>query len=371
MTQKKWNWQRKEWPHFSYDKEVLKEFEQQFSQKSGMLLGTVKHINDDEKNDLMIDIMSDEALKTSEIEGEYLNRDSIQASIRKNFGIDTDKRKVPPAEFGIAEMMVDLYRNYQQPLIHDVLFEWHCMITNGRRDLNDIGCYRTHEDEMQIVSGHIGKQRVHFEAPPSNTMTHEMDVFLKWFNSATNATAPLARAGIAHFHFINIHPFEDGNGRIGRAISEKFIAQSIGHPALLSLSQTLQRNKKAYYAALEAHNDTCEITDWLVYFCQSVLDAQDHTLKTLDFIIEKAKFFDQHSKELNKRQLKVIRRLFDAGHEGFTGGLSADNYIKISQTSASTATRDLQLLAGKGILLRTGERKGTRYWLNIKQNEDM
>ena len=369
MAQKVWNWQCAEWPTFSYEKDALEEIEQQFSKKSGMILGAVKHINDDEKNDLIIDIMSDEALKTSEIEGEYLNRDSIQTSIRKNLGIDTDKRKVPPAEFGIAEMMVDLYQNYKDPLTHKTLFEWHNMITNGRRDLHDIGCYRTHDDEMQIVSGNIGKQRIHFEAPPSNKMAQEMDIFLKWFNDSPKTALPLARAGVAHFHFINIHPFEDGNGRISRAISEKSIARSMGHSALLSLSQTIQFNKKAYYAALDAHNTTCEITDWLVYFGQTVLDAQEHTLKMLDFIIEKAKFFDLYSYELNERQLKVIRRMFESGYEGFKGGLSAENYIKISQTSSSTATRDLQHLTGKGALLRTGELKGTRYWLNIKHNQ--
>ena len=369
MKQTKWNWQNEEWPIFSYKKEYLEELEQQFSQKSGMILGAVKHINDEEKNELIIDIMSDEALKTSEIEGEYLNRDSIQASIRKNLGIAADKRKVPPAEFGIAEMMVDLYQNYQTPLTHEGLFEGHRMITNGRRDLHDIGCYRTHDDEMQIVSGHIGKQRIHFEAPPSNVMTQEMDIFLKWFNDSPKMDLPLARAGIAHFHFINIHPFEDGNGRISRAISEKSIAQSIGHPAMLSLSQTIQLKKKEYYSVLEAHNTTCEITDWLVYFARTILDAQEHTLRMLDFIIEKAKFFDRYADELNERQLKVIRRMFEEGYEGFKGGLSADNYIRISQTSSSTATRDLQHLTEKGILIRTGERKGTRYWLNIKHNQ--
>jgi Fic family protein len=368
MTQKKWNWQLKEWPNFSYRKEALLDLEQKFSQKSGMIFGAVKHINNNDKNLFIVDIMSDEALKTSEIEGEYLNRDSIQASIRKGLGLDVDKRKIPPAEFGISEMVVDLYKNYQSPLSHEQLFEWHKMLTNGRRDLNDIGRYRTHNDEMQIVSGTIGKQRVHFEAPPSNTMHKEMEGFLKWFNEGQKNILPLARAGIAHFYLINIHPFEDGNGRIGRAIAERSIAQSINYPALLPLSQIIHNNKRAYYDALEAHNMTCEITDWLIYFGQTILDAQEHALKVLDFIIEKAKFFDQYTNELNERQIKVIKRIFDAGYEGFTGGLSADNYIKISQTSPSTATRDLQHLTEKGILLRTGERKGTRYFLNIKHN---
>ena len=366
MKQNKWNWQLAEWPDFSYHTEEMQALEQKFSLASGMILGAVKHINEDEKKDLIIEIMSDEALKTSEIEGEYLNRESIQDSIRKNLGLDVTHKKVPPAEFGVSEMMVDLYHNYKSQLTHEILYKWHNMITNGRRDLEDIGCYRTHEDSMQIISGFHGKTQIHFEAPPSHMMMQEMNLFLKWFNDSKNKIPALARAGIAHFYFINIHPFEDGNGRIGRAISEKSIAQSIGHPALLSLSKMINLKKKAYYAALEAHNRTCEITDWLLYFGQTVIYAQEDTLKMLDFVIEKAKFFDKYAVELNDRQSKVIKRMFEAGYEGFTGGLSADNYIKISQTSPSTATRDLQYLVDKGMLLRTGELKGARYWLNIK-----
>ncbi|NOQ36006.1 MAG: DUF4172 domain-containing protein [Methylococcaceae bacterium] len=371
MTQNLWNWQRKEWPNFSYDENALKELEYDFSKNTGMIIGAFKHINNDEKNHLIVDIMSGEALKTSEIEGAYLNRNSIQTSIRKNLGLETDKRKVSPEEYGIAEMMVELFKNYNQPLSEQVLFDWHKMLTNGRRDLDDIGRYRTHEDDMQIVSGRLDKPKIYFQAPPSHTMQQEMSTFLNWFNKSQAQIFPLARAGIAHFYFINIHPFEDGNGRIGRAIAEKSIAQSIGRPALLSLSQVIQRNKKAYYAALGNHNKTCEITDWLLFFAQTILEAQEHTLKQVDFFIEKAKFFDCFSKNINERQKKVIKRLFDAGYQGFEGGLSADNYINITRTSASTATRDLQQMVEKKILIRRGERKGTRYYLNIKYNKDV
>ena len=374
MSYEIWNWLLKNWPHFTYDTEALKELELAFSQNSGMVLGVLKHINDDSRDDLLVEILSDEAMKTSEIEGEILNRDSVQSSIKRNLGLSVDKRKVPPAEFGIAEMMVDLYQNYEKPLSHDQLFEWHKMITNGRRDLTDIGRYRTHEEPMQVVSGRLDKPTIHFEAPPSKQMQSEMNQFVNWFNKVHSGSkaldiSPLAKAGLVHLYFVCIHPFEDGNGRIARALAEKSIALSTKRPTLISLSHTIEANKKDYYNGLENNNKTLEITDWLVYFGQTILDAQDDTLKRIDFLIEKTKFFDRFSKKLNDRQLKVVIRLFEAGHTGFLGGLSADNYTKIAKTSSSTATRDLADLVEKKILKKTGELKGTRYWLNIKMNK--
>ncbi len=156
------------------------------------------------------------------------------------------------------------------------------------------------------------------------------------------------------------------NGRIARALSEKSIAQSIGQPALISLSKTIEGNKKTYYNALESNNKILDITNWLLYFGQTILDAQEDTLKLIDFIIEKAKFFDRYNAIINERQLKVVTRIFDAGHQGFDGGLSADNYTKIAKTSASTATRDLKDMIDKKIVIKTGKLKGTRYWLNLK-----
>ena len=173
-----WNWEQDDWPNFSYDSSALKGFEEQFLHRSGLLFGAYKHINDEEKDTLKVDLISTEALKTSEIEGEFLNRDSIQSSIRRNLGLETDNRKIPPAEQGIAEMMVDLYRNFAKPLSHQTLFAWHKMLTSGRRDLKDIGRYRTHADPMQVISGPIGKEKVHYEAPPSTSMKAEMQRFL-------------------------------------------------------------------------------------------------------------------------------------------------------------------------------------------------
>ena len=369
MAYPKWNWQKEKWPHFSYNQVALKSLEYQFMQANGIALGTFKHVNNDEKDELLIEILVNEALKTSEIEGEYLDRDSIQESIKKNLGLKSTKRNLPPAEFGISEMMVDLSQRYNQPLTHDRLFQWHTMLTSGRRDLIDIGRYRTHEDPMQVVSGRLDRQIVHYEAPPSKAMKKEMEAFVLWFNrihgQSENTMLPLAKAGIAHFYFLAIHPFEDGNGRIARGLSEKSISMSIQRPALISLSQIIEAKKKDYYSFLEAHNTTLDLTNWLLYFGQTILDAQDNTLKIIEFLIEKAKFFDRFSNQLNDRQTKAIKRIFNAGHEGFKGGLSADNYIRIVKTSASTATRDLKDLVDKRILLKTGNLKSTRYWLAL------
>lgn len=370
MAYKIWNWLLKNWPHFSYDKNVLEKLELQFSQNTGTVFGAIKHIEGVSKDDLLVDILSNEAVKTSEIEGEILNRDSVQSSIKKNLGLSVEKRKIPPAEFGISEMMVDLYLNFDTPLSHNQLFEWHKMLTNGRRDLTDIGRYRTHEDPMQVVSGRLDKPTVHFEAPPSDKMQTEMEQFITWFNDIhhpNNTThLPLVKAGLTHLYFVCIHPFEDGNGRIARALAEKSIALSTGQPTLISLSHTIEANRKQYYQALEDNNATLEITDWLLYFGKTILDAQQDTLKRIDFIVEKTKFFAQYKSELNERQHKVVLRLFDAGYTGFEGGLSAKNYIKIAKTSESTATRDLKDLTDKNILIKTGTLKSTRYRLNIK-----
>ncbi|WP_199240632.1 Fic family protein [Tamlana fucoidanivorans] len=369
MMRKIWNWQSDEWPNFTYDETKLKALELQFSKNIGTVLGAIKHVNTEEKEQFLIEVLSNEALKTSEIEGEYLDRDSIQSSIKKNLGLSVEKRNIKPAEFGVSEMMVDLYQNFNEPLTHQKMYDWHKMLTNGRRDLIDVGRYRTHADPMQVVSGRLDKHIVHFEAPPSSEMKQEMDGFVNWFNTSHyesgNEILPLAKAGIAHLYFVSIHPFEDGNGRIARALAEKSISLSIGEAALISLSKTIEASKNTYYDALADNNKTCEITDWLVYFGQTILDAQEETLKLIDFIIDKAKFFDRFSISMNERQLKVVKRLFDAGPQGFIGGLSSENYTRIAKTSASTATRDLKDMLDKSILKKTGTLKSTRYWLNI------
>jgi Fic family protein len=237
--------------------------------------------------------------------------------------------------------------------------------------LPSAGGYRSHEEAMQIVSGSIGQPTVHFEAPPSARVPDEMQKFVNWFNqTAPDGPAPMAaltRAGMGHLWFESIHPFEDGNGRLGRALAEKSLAQCIGQPSLIALSYTIERDRKAYYDQLEQHQRTLDITAWLVWFAETVLAAQAVTLERVAFFIAKARFYEQHRSGLNDRQAKAIERMFREGPAGFKGGLSAENYISITGTSSATATRDLHDLTEKGALTRTGERRHTRYWLNIGQ----
>ena len=362
-----WNWKKKAWPNFEYDLTRFSSFEKRFLHTSGLLDGSLKHIDNQEDESLKLELLIDEALYTSEIEGEILNRDSLKSSIRKHLGLKTDMRRVPPAEEGIADMMVSLYKTYEKPLTHEMMFEWHKMLTLGRRDLIDIGDYRTHEDPMQVVSGSINKPKVHFEAPPSGRVPKEMDGFVNWFNRMSVSKEanlyPLVFSGIAHIYFESIHPFEDGNGRIGRALSIKALSQQIGKPVLLAFSKVIQQNKKDYYDALNKNSFDLDINPWLEYYAQTVLQAQEYTQQLIDFLIEKAKFYVRYNAQLNARQKKVMERIFREGPEGFKGGLSAANYIRIAQTTASTATRDLQSLVEIGALKRIGERKATRYYL--------
>ena len=316
-----------------------------------------------------MELISEEALNTSEIEGQILNRDSLQSSIRRNFGLSTDNRKIPPAESGIAKVMVDLYQHFDVPLTDTVLCRWQADLMNGRRDLDDIGRHRSSTQPMQVVSGTLHAPRVHFEAPPSSAVPGQMAAFLDWYGrTGPGGSSPLpilTRAGIAHLYFVSVHPFEDGNGRVGRAIAEKALAEGLGHAALIALSLTINRQRKTYYDKLEHNNKGLEITDWLLYFAQTVLDALAHTQQGVEFLIAKARFYDRLRGQLNERQEKAIERIFREGPNGFSGGLSAENYLRITGTSRATATRDLQDLVDKAALLRSGQLKNTRYRLNL------
>ena len=364
-----WNWQQDDWPHFQYDKKAIEELEAKFLKQSGMSLGAFKHISDEDKELLKVELISEEALQTSKIEGELLDRDSLQSSIFRQFGMKVDNRSIPPAEQGIATMMVNLYKTFDKPISHEYLYDWHRYLMEGRKQIK-IGSYRTHEDPMQVVSGVIYKPTVHFEAPPSHAMNDEMSAFMEWFNDTApkgkNPLPALTRAAIAHLYFVCIHPFEDGNGRIGRAISEKSLAQNLGQPTLIALAYTIERSRKDYYKALERANKSNEITNWFLYFAKTVLDAQNYTMQRIEFIINKTKFYDKFQGQFNARQEKVIDRIFREGIDGFKGGLSAENYISITGAPRTTTTRDLNDLVDKGVLTKTGELRYTRYYLNIQ-----
>jgi len=364
-----WNWELAEWPKFEWNPELLQAREQAFTENAAIAVGTMRHLGKSDREEVVIELLSSDALSTSAIEGEVLDRDSVQSSLRRQLGLSAAPLRSNPAEAGIAEMMADLYRHPLSPITEERLFEWHRMVMNGRRDIADIGSYRRHDEPMQIVSGAFGRQRVHFEAPPSERLAVEMGRLLEWLEQTSpegpDPLAALTRAGIAHLWFESIHPFEDGNGRIGRAIAESALARAISTPTFSALSKSLLRHRKDYYAMLEAASSTLVIDDWLSWFADRALEAQKSADELVRFLIEKTRFMDRLRGALNERQEKVLLRMLAEGPEGFTGGLSAGNYATITGAPPSTITRDLSDLVEKGALLRTGERKATRYRLNM------
>ncbi|CAN7639486.1 Fic family protein [Rhizobium sp. LjRoot98] len=364
-----WNWTQPDWPQFTYDAASLAPLENQFLLSSGEVIGAVRHFKDEDRDLLRIELLSDEAVKTSEIEGEMLDRQSVQSSLRRQLGLASEDRPVKPQERGIAEMMIDVYQSWHTPLDHPTLYRWHAMLMTENRHLETIGGYRTHADAMQIVSGRHDKPAIHYEAPPSLRIPTEMESYIDWFNtSAPDAglpLPPLTRAGLGHLYFESIHPFEDGNGRIGRALAEKSLAQSLGRPSLIALAHTIESARKTYYDQLERNQRTLDVTEWLAYFAGTVIKAQKTTLERVAFYIAKAHFYDRFRGRLNDRQEQAVARMFREGPQGFKGGLSAENYIAIARASRATTTRDLADLVAKGALIRTGERRHTRYALNL------
>ena len=364
-----WNWQLKKWPNFTWDKEKMARAETLFMENAGITLGMAKHLNVMDKETFFIDVLSQGALKTSEIEGEILNRESVQSSIQKNLGLSFRTTNALPAEAGIAEMMVDLYKNIPSNLTNNRLFRWHEMIMSGRRDIDLIGHYRTHEQPMQIVSGPSYAPKIHFEAPPSSSVPEEMTQLIQWVDQTKpgqkDMLPAITRAGIAHIWFESIHPFEDGNGRIGRALSEMILAQGFSLPTFTSIAPTLQRRQKDYYKELEhAHRDL-DLTDWLLWFATVVLESQKQSAAHVEFLLEKTRLLEKLKGALNDRQEKALLRMFKEGPEGFIGGLSAKNYATITGAPSATSTRDLSDLVHKGALYKTGVLKSTRYFLKI------
>jgi len=364
-----WNWQQPDWPNFTWNPTRLAAAESEFLLGGGVFIGTIKHLGDEDRNQLTIEAMSTEALTTAEIEGETLDRASVQSSIQRQLGLESDKRRVGPAERGVSEMMIDLYRSFSGPLTDETLFGWHRMLMGGRQGLMDIAGYRSGDEPMQVISGPVGAPRVHFEAPPSGRVPAEMARFIEWYNqTAPSGPRPLpalTRAGVSHLYFESIHPFEDGNGRVGRALAEKALAQSLGQPTLIALAATILARRARYYDALEAANKANDITPWLAWFAGATIEAQRRTLALIDFLIAKTRLFDRLGEQINERQKKALLRMFQEGPEGFKGGMSAGKYSSITGASPATTTRDLSDLTEKGGLVREGERRHARYKLAV------
>ncbi|MDO5968881.1 Fic family protein [Flavivirga aquimarina] len=366
----KYNWQQKNWTKFSYDISKLEERIYAFAEKSGRISGILKTMPKEAHVQTTIDILVAEAIKTSEIEGEYLSRKDVTSSIRNNLGLNIKAEQVKDEEAkGMATLITDVQNSYAEALTKEKLFNWHKMVFPNVKNINT-GAWRTHEEPMQVVSGRIDKPTVHFEAPPSNRVPLEMENFINWFNetspSGSNPIkhAPI-RSAISHLYFETIHPFEDGNGRVGRAIAEKALSQTVGYPLLLSLSVAIEAKRKDYYNALKLGQSSNEITAWLEYFIDVILQAQSNSEALIDFILKKTKLFDIYQDQLNDRQLKTIKRMLQEGPKGFKGGMTAKKYMRITQTSKATATRDLKKLLELGVFKVQGDGRSTSYQIKF------
>ena len=365
-----YNWQQIDWPEFIFDLREIDDTLFEFAGETGHISGMLNAMSEDMKMEAIINTMVAEAIKTSEIEGAYFSRQDVMSSIRNGLGLNKKQDLVKDKKaLGAGRLMVDVRNTYAAPLTKAKLLQWHEMLMADSKNIQS-GKWRTHKAPMQVVSGAHGREKVHFEAPPSARVAKEMEQFITWFNDTAPGgeneikKAPV-RAAIAHLYFESIHPFEDGNGRIGRAIAEKALSQTLGRPVLLSLSRTIEGDKKAYYQALEHGQRNNQVTEWIKYFATTTLQAQQQARVLTDFIIRKTKFFDRFKAQLNDRQLKAVKKMFDAGAAGFAGGLNAQKYMSITRTSKSTATRDLQHLAAIEALTAQGGGRSTAYELNL------
>jgi Fic family protein len=366
-----YNWEFSDWPNFTFEQDVLSKNQFDSLLKSGELNGMLGGIASSEQAELLLETMVIEAMKTSQIEGELLSRQDVMSSVKKNLGIHGDQPifiKDHRAK-GVAKMIVSVWATFASELSEQTFFDWHEMLMEGNRYIN-AGQWRSDSSPMQVVSGVIGRERVHFEAPPSSRVSAEMAVFIQWFNETRPdgpkaILNPLLRGGIAHLYFESIHPFEDGNGRIGRALAEKAIDQGLGYTMLISISGAIEKEKNAYYSSLATAQKSLEISDWLRYFGATVQIAQYDSLQLIEFTVKKMRFFDRWKNELNDRQVKAIARMLEEGPGGFEGGMTAKNYGIIAKVSKATATRDLQQLAEFGVFEPIGGGRSIHYSLNI------
>lgn len=361
-----WNWQLPTWPTFRYDPQNILEWERKFLLDVGRGFAIKKSIKEDDYQPFLIEMLTQEGTGSSSIEGEILERESLQSSIKAHFGLKSSRKIENKKEFRMAEILCSVYESFKQPLSHEMLLNWHSKLFKDQLEIDDRGAYRTHQEPMQIVSNRYGHSHIFFEAPPSFRVQSEMESFIQWFNSSIDTKLILERASIAHLYFENIHPFEDGNGRIGRLLVEKVLSQGVGEPIVIAVSKVLEKRKKDYYSALERCNRTLEVDHWIEFFSNVILQAQKESLDLLSFLMEKSRLMSDLSGQLNPRQEKVLIRIFAEGPSGFKGGLSAENYLSIANTSRATATRDLNDLVEKKALIKTGELRHTRYWLSNK-----
>lgn len=366
-----YNWQNPNWPHFIYKDEAFFPQAIELSAKIGESLGASEVLDLNQKENLELEFLVAEALKSSEIEGEYLSREDVFSSVRTEMGLPTTSSSKDKRAQGIASLVVSVFRTFNDELTKEMLFEWHAKMLNFQARSITLGAWRKHHEPMQIVSGSAGREVVHFEAPPSKRVDEEMDGFIEWFNASApggkhDQKNPLIRAAITHVYFESIHPFEDGNGRIGRALVEKALYQSFQKPFLISWSKAIENDKKNYYKALKESQNGLDITPWIRFFFASLDEALNDTKFHIQHIVWKTKLFDQLGKKLNKHQAKCLNKMIAILPKAFEGGMTNKKYQSITGVSKPTASRDLTELVQLGILEKVGGGRSTAYQINNK-----
>jgi len=346
-------YQKDNWPHFTWNTENVVNLLSEARNLQGRLMGKMESLGFDLRNEAQLDTLTLDVLKSSEIEGEILNPDQVRSSIARKLGMDSagsieSDRNID----GIVEMMLDATQYCFEPLTAERLFDWHAaLFPTGRSGMNKIRVADWRKDTtgpMQVVSGAMGKEKVHFQAPDSGLIDNEMLRFLNWFNNGDN-TDLVIKAAIAHLWFVTIHPFEDGNGRITRALSDMILARADkSNQRFYSMSAQIRKERKGYYEILEkTQKGNLDITEWIKWFLNCLINALESTDSILSQVLFKADFWSTHSKTiLNERQTKLINRLLD----GFEGKLTSSKWAKIAKCSKDTAIRDINDLINKKIL---------------------
>ena len=363
-------WQSDNWPNFRWDHQHLAPLLTRAHHEQGRLFGKMEALGFELRNEAWLRSLTEEVVKSSEIEGETLDTDMVRSSIARRLGMNI--AGLIPADRnveGVVAMTLDATRNYAAPLTNTRLLAWHAaLFPGGRSGLNIVlpGQWRSDgQDPMQVVSGPLGRQRVHFEAPPADRLETEIEGFLSWFNATTTAD-PLLRAGMAHLRFVTIHPFEDGNGRIARAVTEMALAQGEQtSQRAYSMSAQIRKERKDYYELLErTQKSSLEITPWLEWFLACLTRALDEAQTRLDTALAKARFWERFGKEaLNERQIKVLQRVMS---EDWQGMVSSSKWAKIAACSQDTAGRDIKDLLQRGALIQNpGGGRSTTYCVNL------
>lgn len=356
---------RKDWPEFIWNAEAISTLLGKVRYRQGRILGQMQGLGFELQDETMLKALTLDVIKSSEIEGEMLNQEQVRSSIARRLGIDIAgavqaERHVE----GIVEKMLDATQNYDTPLTAERLYDWHgALFPTGRSGMHKIKTAAWRDDVMQVTSGPMGRETIHFEAPPPTKVPTEMQTFLDWFEKEQNIDSVL-KAGIAHLWFVTIHPFDDGNGRITRAITDLQLARADqSKKRFYSMSAQIQADRNKYYDILEhTQKSELDITEWLVWFLDCLLRSMDQTDETIAKTIVRVKFWETHRNiEFNARQHKILNML----HEDFIGKLQVSKYAKIAKTSPDTALRDLQDLVKKGVLEIEGSGRGTSYSIKV------